>query len=55
MGRKFCPRCKSENVRAGLSATLAVGAPQNWVCNNCGYYGLIFPEKEIKTKVKRNK
>lgn len=54
MGKMFCPRCKSIDVRKELGVLLAIGAPQAWVCNKCGYAGDIFPEKEIKSKLKRN-
>ena len=50
MKKIFCPKCKSENVRKEMSILLVFGAPQKWVCNKCGYYGHIFPEKEIKIK-----
>jgi len=55
MGRKFCPRCKSENVEKEMGVLLAVGIPQKWKCKKCGYYGFIFPEKEkIKTNITKN-
>ncbi len=53
MGEKICPKCKSTNVRKDLNVLLAMGVPQNWICNKCGYYGYIFPEKDIKTKNKK--
>ena len=39
---KFCPRCKSENVKM-----IAGGITGSFMCENCGYAGSIFPEKEI--------
>ena len=62
MNRKFCPKCKSEDVQINLTPTNVVGTPQNWKCNNCGYTNNSFPEVElnlisqdIKGKVKRRK
>jgi len=52
MVKKFCPRCKSENVKILISASTVLGIPQNWVCNNCGYSNVVFPEKEKLTKSK---
>lgn len=51
--RTFCPRCRSFNVKKENNALLALGAPQRWKCNNCGYYNFIFPEKETKIKKKK--
>ena len=49
MNKKFCPRCRSKNVKIDITPSLAIGTPQNWICNNCGYTGLIFPElKKLK-------
>ena len=53
-GKKFCPRCKSKNVEIKATAMIGIGAPQNWVCNNCGYSNIVFPElKKLKTKKSR--
>jgi len=46
MGKKFCPKCESTNVGMRLNILLAVGVPQEWKCNDCGYSGFIFPELE---------
>ena len=43
----FCPKCKSINVQKDITASVALGAPQEWVCNECGFRGSLFPEKEI--------
>ena len=51
--KKFCPRCKSENVEM-----IAAGVTGSFMCRDCGYSGSIFPEKEIflgKTDIKRLK
>jgi transposase-like protein len=48
MGKKFCPKCESENVRMIITTMAALGAPQDWYCNNCGFRNVLFPEKEIK-------
>ena len=50
MGKKFCPKCKSIDVRAEMGILLAVGVPPKWICNKCGYNGFIFPELEVKLK-----
>ena len=50
--KKFCPKCKSENVAVdGASIEFSAGA---MICKECGYRDTIFPEKEIKDK-KSNK
>jgi transposase-like protein len=53
MNKVFCPKCKSTDVRKEMDILLAMGTPQKWVCNKCGYYGFLFPEKEIKVKAKK--
>ncbi len=50
----FCPRCKSYNIKKEITASAAIGAPQEWVCNNCDFRGYIFPKIEIK-KLKTKK
>ena len=47
MNRKFCPKCKSEDVQINLTPTNIVGTPQNWKCNNCRYTNNSFPEVEL--------
>lgn len=42
LSKKICPRCKSENVQM-----VAGGTTGTWMCEDCGYSGSIFPEKEI--------
>ncbi len=50
----FCPRCKSTHVEKELTASAAFGAPQEWVCNNCGFRGHIFPKIEkLKNQAKK--
>jgi ribosomal protein L37AE/L43A len=39
--KRFCPKCKSEDVDM-----VASGLIGTWMCNECGYTGG-FPEKEI--------
>ncbi len=51
--KTFCPRCKSINVKKDITASLAVGVPQNWICNDCGYSNLIFPELKRRIKLKK--
>jgi len=55
MERRFCPRCKSENVNINISASSALGVPQNWICNDCGYSNIIFPLKETLNKKQKKK
>jgi predicted Zn-ribbon and HTH transcriptional regulator len=54
MNRKFCPKCKSENVEIHWMPSIAYGEPQPWRCKDCGYEGVIFPEK-VKTIKKLKK
>lgn len=51
--RYFCPKCKSFDVKKDITASLAFGVPQNWICNNCGYSNMIFPT--IKKSNQKNK
>ena len=50
--KRFCPKCKSEKVRKEMNILLAVGAPQEWICNKCRYHSHMFP---VKTKLKNIK
>ena len=35
---------------------LSIGAPQQWKCNNCGFYNVEFPIKEkLNKNIKRKK
>jgi transposase-like protein len=53
---RFCPRCKSVNVKIRISTSAAYGAPQKWICEDCNYSSFSpFPEKEIKLKNKKKK
>ncbi len=46
---KYCPKCKSTNVRVNITPSAIMGAPQKWECLNCGFESYsIFPIKEIK-------
>ena len=51
----FCPKCKSINIGKELTLTLIFGAPQQWKCNECGFKGHIFPEKDVKVSAEKNK
>lgn len=42
ISKKFCPRCKSEDVMMVAGGTIGM-----WMCKKCGFSGSIFPEKEI--------
>jgi len=48
----ICLKCKSENVKKEMNVLLAVGVPQKWKCNNCGFISFMFPIKENKSNVK---
>lgn len=48
----FCPKCKSTNVQKEISVTLVIGAPQKWICNNCGHFGYLFPQATKTNKKK---
>jgi rubredoxin len=50
---RFCPKCKSVKVKKEFTFFMVFGAPQKWVCQDCGFKGHIFPEKEIKSKEKK--
>jgi len=48
--KTFCPRCRSFDVKKEITASLVLGAPQNWICNDCCYTNIVFPElKKLKT------
>ena len=53
MGKRFCPKCNSEDVEIKVTDMIGLGAPQNWKCNKCGYYNFTFPEKTIKLKISK--
>jgi len=50
MEKIICPKCKSKNVRKEMGITLALGIPQKWVCENCGYSSHLFPEIKLNKK-----
>jgi ribosomal protein L37AE/L43A len=41
IGKKFCPKCKSEQVYMEAGGLIGV-----WKCAMCKFSGSIFPEKE---------
>jgi len=54
MEKRFCPRCRSNNVKINITPTLAVGMPQDWICEDCGYSNVVFPVmKKIKLNIKK--
>ena len=56
MKAKYCPKCKSINVKVKIAASASLGAPQKWKCNDCGFESYsIFPEKEISEIRKERK
>jgi len=51
---KYCPRCKSINVRINITPSIVAGVPQKWECNDCSFESFsIFPEKEINESDKK--
>lgn len=53
---KYCPKCKSVNVRINITPSAVLGAPQKWECLKCGFQSnSIFPEKKIEKKIKKRK
>ncbi len=48
---KFCPKCGSDKVVKKIYGSLALGAPQPWKCEECGFESDIFPEID-KNKLK---
>ena len=51
-GKKFCPKCRSEDVAFDGLIEASGGA---MVCKNCGYKNINFPIKEKITKLKKIK
>lgn len=55
--RRFCPKCKSENVEVGVAPVgipnLAALGPIN-KCLDCGFEAMIFPEK-FKLEIEKDK
>lgn len=47
MKKRFCPNCKSKNVRRDMNAlTGAMGAPAFWICDDCEFSLPEFPFEE---------
>ena len=42
---KFCPKCKSLNIRSKILGFF--GFPAKYKCGNCGYQAFIFPAVSI--------
>ena len=48
MNAKYCPKCKSIDVKIDITPSASFGLPQKWSCNKCGFESnSIFPEKEM--------
>ena len=43
----FCPKCKSEKIRIEITASAALGAPQQMICDNCGFMNHVFPKRNL--------
>ena len=52
MKKKFCPKCKSTNIEIKMTPITSKGAPAVQECQDCGFIGYMFPEKEINKKKK---
>ena len=59
---RYCPRCKSVNVRISITPSAVLGAPQKWQCLNCGFesysvfpIGKIEDQKKIQKDIKEKK
>ncbi len=52
--RRFCPKCKSDNVE-WKDSRLGAGEQGNWLCNKCGFHNVVFPIKRELNKVKTKK
>ena len=47
MKKRFCPKCKSKNIRRDMDAiTGALGSLADWKCDDCGYKAAEFPVEE---------
>ena len=56
MKPRVCPKCKSNNVQIKISPGAAFGAPQMWVCNECGFQSYaVFPEEETEKEETKSK
>ena len=61
MKQKFCPKCKSDNVKPTTNYMDLVFGWRYWMCNECGFKLVDFPERElkiarkIKSSIKRHK
>ncbi|MDW8041033.1 MAG: hypothetical protein RMJ03_06420 [Nitrososphaerota archaeon] len=49
----YCPICGSPKIRLSSSLDYWL-TPKKYICENCGYYGSIIMELELKEKRKRN-
>ncbi|MBI5148445.1 hypothetical protein HZA33_02080 [Candidatus Pacearchaeota archaeon] len=49
---KICPQCKSLEVRTNFKAAqIAIGAPTDYSCEQCGFTSVIFPEIETEAEM----
>jgi len=47
---RFCPKCKSTNITGVAGFKIGL-----FECVKCGFRSVIFPELEIKKKIKKRK
>ncbi|MBI3623546.1 hypothetical protein HY212_05720 [Candidatus Pacearchaeota archaeon] len=50
---KFCPKCKSYDVKATTNIWNMIGGDLFWICNNCGFRAPMFPDEDDKIKKQR--
>lgn len=47
----ICPKCKSKNVEKMTAGFLdIIGIGDNFVCRDCGFSSLVFPEVDVLDK-----
>jgi len=52
---RHCPKCKSINVKININPGAAVGMPQKWSCQKCGFESFEFPKKKMEKEDKNGK
>ena len=50
MNKKFCPKCKGDDVKIRITV---IGEPPEYACKKCNYIGTIFPELEKIKLIKK--
>jgi transposase-like protein len=53
---RYCPRCKSVNVKIDITPGAAIGAPQKWKCMKCWFDSYMpFPQTDLKEQLEKQK